>query len=123
MLTLFTYADISAVHPHALTPWKAENLWRLYLATANYLDRSVDEERVGLGGDRANVFVEEFIQRVVADLPEERARGGAVSGWPAGAVSADAAAGAGAGALSDGGSGWRRMRCSWPFTTRRMAMS
>ena len=29
MLTLFTYADIQAVHPDALTPWKAENLWRL----------------------------------------------------------------------------------------------
>ena len=29
MLTLFTYADIKAVHPDALTPWKAENLWRL----------------------------------------------------------------------------------------------
>ncbi len=46
MLTLFTYADIRAVHPDALTPWKAENLWRLYIATANYLDRNVDEERV-----------------------------------------------------------------------------
>jgi [protein-PII] uridylyltransferase len=44
MLTLFTYADIHAVHPDALTPWKAENLWRLFLATANYLDRSVDDE-------------------------------------------------------------------------------
>ena len=30
MLTLFTYADIRAVHPDALTPWKAENLWRLF---------------------------------------------------------------------------------------------
>jgi [protein-PII] uridylyltransferase len=46
MLTLFTYADIAAVHPDALTPWKAENLWRLYMATANQLDRNVDEERV-----------------------------------------------------------------------------
>ena len=46
MLTLFTYADINAVHPDALTPWKAENLWRLYIATANYLDRNVDDERV-----------------------------------------------------------------------------
>ncbi len=46
MLTLFTYADIAAVHPDALTPWKAENLWRLYMATANQLDRTVDEERV-----------------------------------------------------------------------------
>ncbi|MDE1156254.1 MAG: HD domain-containing protein [Acidobacteriaceae bacterium] len=46
MLTLFTYADINAVHPDALTPWKAENLWRLSMATANQLDRSVDEDRV-----------------------------------------------------------------------------
>ena len=45
-LTLFTYADIAAVHPDALTPWKAENLWRLYLATANFQDRSVDDVRV-----------------------------------------------------------------------------
>ena len=45
MLTLFTYADINAVHPDALTPWKAENLWRLYIATANDLDRNVDDER------------------------------------------------------------------------------
>jgi [protein-PII] uridylyltransferase len=46
MLTLFTYADIAAVHPDALTPWKAENLWRLSMAAANQLDRTVDEERV-----------------------------------------------------------------------------
>lgn len=46
MLTLLTYADIKAVNPEALTAWKAEMLWRLYAATANYLTRSVDEERV-----------------------------------------------------------------------------
>ncbi len=46
MLTLFTYADIRAVHPDALTPWKAENLWRLSMSTANQLDRIVDQERV-----------------------------------------------------------------------------
>ncbi len=45
MLTLFTFADIHAVHPDALTPWKAENLWRLYIATSNYLDRNIDDER------------------------------------------------------------------------------
>ncbi len=45
MLTLMTYADIKAVHPDALTPWKAENLWQLYMATANFMDRSVDEVR------------------------------------------------------------------------------
>jgi [protein-PII] uridylyltransferase len=55
MLTLFTYADINAVHPDALTPWKAENLWRLYIATANYLDRSVDDGARGISqrGERA----------------------------------------------------------------------
>jgi [protein-PII] uridylyltransferase len=45
MLTLMTYADIKAVHPDALTPWKADNLWQLYMATANFMDRSVDEVR------------------------------------------------------------------------------
>jgi [protein-PII] uridylyltransferase len=34
-----------AVNPEALTPWKAENLWQLYMATANFMDRSVDEIR------------------------------------------------------------------------------
>jgi len=63
MLTLFTYADINAVHPDALTPWKAENLWRLYIATANYLDRSVDEERVS--GRQGS----ELVHRVAALLP------------------------------------------------------
>jgi [protein-PII] uridylyltransferase len=42
MLTLLTLADIKAVNPGALTPWKAENLWRLYASTANYFDRSAD---------------------------------------------------------------------------------
>jgi len=46
MLCLLTYADISAVNPDAMTAWKAENLWQLYVATTNYLDRSVDDERV-----------------------------------------------------------------------------
>src|SRR5215831_7170242 len=43
MLCLLTYADIKAVNPEALTPWKAENVWQLYIATANHLNRSVDE--------------------------------------------------------------------------------
>ena len=45
MLTLLTFADIKAVSPDALTPWKAENLWQLYISTANSMDRSVDEVR------------------------------------------------------------------------------
>jgi [protein-PII] uridylyltransferase len=45
MLTLMTFADIKAVNPEALTPWKAESLWQFYMATANFMDRSVDEVR------------------------------------------------------------------------------
>jgi len=45
MLTIMTFADIKAVNPEALTPWKAENLWQFYISTANFMDRSVDEVR------------------------------------------------------------------------------
>jgi [protein-PII] uridylyltransferase len=77
MLTLFTYADINAVHPDALTPWKAENLWRLYMATANYLDRSVDEERLGAQSES------ELVHRVAALLPGQKAAVGEyLEGFP-----------------------------------------
>jgi [protein-PII] uridylyltransferase len=42
MLCLLTYADIKAVNPEALTPWKAENVWQLYMGAENYLNRSAD---------------------------------------------------------------------------------
>ena len=78
MLTLFTYADINAVHPDALTPWKAENLWRLYMATANYLDRSVDDERVGTAREE-----KELVHRVAALLPGQKAAVGEyLEGFP-----------------------------------------
>ena len=54
MLTLFTYADIQAVHPDALTPWKAENLWRLSMGTANQLDRGLDQERDSTAGQKTS---------------------------------------------------------------------
>ncbi len=43
MLCLLTYADIKAVNPEALSPWKAENIWQLYIATANHLNRNLDQ--------------------------------------------------------------------------------
>jgi [protein-PII] uridylyltransferase len=77
MLTLFTYADINAVHPDALTPWKAENLWQLYIATANYLDRSVDEERLSAQHES------ELVHRVLALLPGQKAAVGEfLEGFP-----------------------------------------
>jgi [protein-PII] uridylyltransferase len=57
MLCLLTYADIKAVNPEAMTPWKADNLWQLYIACANYLSRSADE-RVHTGGDGPGVNME-----------------------------------------------------------------
>ncbi|HMD15404.1 MAG TPA: [protein-PII] uridylyltransferase [Terriglobales bacterium] len=78
MQCLMTYADIKAVNPEAMTPWKADNLWQLYIACANYLSRSADE-RVHTGNDesslahlrslapvagkRINVFLEGLPQR------------------------------------------------------------
>jgi [protein-PII] uridylyltransferase len=77
MLTLFTYADVNAVHPDALTPWKAENLWQLYIATANYLDRSVDDERLSAQEES------ELVHRVVALLPGDKvAVGEFLEGFP-----------------------------------------
>ncbi|MGH9688946.1 MAG: HD domain-containing protein, partial [Candidatus Acidiferrales bacterium] len=50
MLCLFTYADIKSVNPEALTPWKAENLWQLYIGAANLMMRSADD-RLHAGAD------------------------------------------------------------------------
>lgn len=78
MLCLLTYADIKAVNPEALTPWKAENIWQLYIAAANYLSRSADQRVHTDAGDeklarlrslapvtgaRFKEFVEGFPQR------------------------------------------------------------
>jgi [protein-PII] uridylyltransferase len=53
MQCLMTYADIKAVNPEAMTPWKADSLWQLYIACANYLSRSADE-RLHTGNDSSN---------------------------------------------------------------------
>jgi [protein-PII] uridylyltransferase len=63
MLTLMTYADIRAVSPEALTPWKADSLWQLYMSASNFLDRSVDEVRYHAASDPA------LLSRIVALLP------------------------------------------------------
>jgi len=52
MLCLLTYADIKAVNPEALTPWKAENVWQLYIGTANYLNRSADQRVHDANGEK-----------------------------------------------------------------------
>ena len=56
MLCLMTYADVKSVNPEAMTPWKADNLWQLYIASANYLSRSADE-RVHTADDSGSASV------------------------------------------------------------------
>jgi [protein-PII] uridylyltransferase len=66
MLCLLTYADIKAVHPDALSPWKADTLWQLYISTSNFLDRSVDEERYRAESDTG------LMNRILALVPDRK---------------------------------------------------
>src|SRR5215813_8844804 len=56
MLCLLTYADIKAVNPEALTPWKAENIWQLYIETANVMNLSADQ-RIHVESEEENHLV------------------------------------------------------------------
>jgi [protein-PII] uridylyltransferase len=85
MLTLFTYADITAVHPDALTAWKAENLWRLYNATVTYLDRNVDDERVAA---EANTELSELVHRIHALAPNAKSKALSADANPRGGAEA-----------------------------------
>jgi [protein-PII] uridylyltransferase len=46
LLTLMTWADISAVNPTAMTPWRLEQLWRTYLAGYHELTRELATARI-----------------------------------------------------------------------------
>ncbi len=46
LLTVLTYADISAVNPGAMTPWRLDRLWQTYLSTHHELVRELETERI-----------------------------------------------------------------------------
>jgi len=90
MLCLMTYADIKSVNPEALTPWKAENIWQVYIAAANYLNRSADQplhadaddenlDRVHtlapIAGKKVKAFLEGFPLRYLRTYPAEEILG------------------------------------------------
>jgi [protein-PII] uridylyltransferase len=59
MLCLLTVADLGAMGPETLTPWKAEVLWRLFVDTYNqmtmtYGDEVIDSHEARLTALRAN---------------------------------------------------------------------
>ena len=66
LLTLLTLADVGAVSPDTLTPWKEELLWRLYVDTYNHLTQRYGDERIGR--DQAG------LDRLTADLPADVTR-------------------------------------------------
>jgi len=46
LLTLLTYADIAAVNPEVMTPWRAEQLFQLYLGVYNELTSELETDRI-----------------------------------------------------------------------------
>lgn len=46
LLVVLTYADISAVNPAAMTPWRLEQLWQAYLIAHRELVRELETERI-----------------------------------------------------------------------------
>lgn len=45
-LTLLTMADIGAVHPSALSQWRSDQLWRVFLAANRELTRELEDSRI-----------------------------------------------------------------------------
>ena len=66
MLCLMTVADIEAVSPDTLTPWKEELLWRLYVDTYNHLTHAYADELI----DRHQAGRPELLSNRPADIPE-----------------------------------------------------
>ena len=66
MLCLLTLADVGAVSPETLTPWKEELLWRFYVDTYNHLTLSYADELI----DRDQADVEALVNGRPSDIAE-----------------------------------------------------
>jgi [protein-PII] uridylyltransferase len=77
MLCLLTLADVGAVNPEVLTPWKEDLLWRLYVDTYNqltlgYADDLLEQDHPALGvliAGRPEDISEEELTQFLAGLP------------------------------------------------------
>ena len=66
MLCLLTLADIEAVSPETLTPWKEELIWRLYVDTYNHLTQAYGDELI----ERNQAGLIDLLAGRPKDLPE-----------------------------------------------------
>jgi [protein-PII] uridylyltransferase len=64
MLCLMTLADVEAVSPGTLTPWKEELLWRLYVDTYNHLTQRYGDELI----ERNQAGLDELLRQRPDDL-------------------------------------------------------
>lgn len=60
-LALLTYADISGVNATSMTPWRLEQLWRVYAIGQRELTKELDTDRIGAAA--THPFLEGFPQR------------------------------------------------------------
>ena len=66
MLCLMTLADVEAVSPETLTPWKEELIWRLYVDTYNHLTQRYADELI----ERNQAGLIDLLSGRPEDLPE-----------------------------------------------------
>ena len=71
MLCLMTLADIEAVSPDTLTPWKEELIWRLYVDAYNHLTQRYADELI----ERNQAGLVELLSGRPEDLPEAEIAG------------------------------------------------
>ena len=67
LLCLMTLADVDAVSPEVMNPWKEELLWRLYVETYNRLTLEYGDEVI----DDATRTLEDFVSLRPDDLSEK----------------------------------------------------
>jgi len=67
MLCLMTLADVEAVSPGTLTPWKEELLWRLYVDTYNHLTQRYGDDLI----ERNQAGLDELLRQRPDDLSSE----------------------------------------------------
>lgn len=71
-LALMTYADISGVNPTSMTPWRLEQLWRVYSIGLRELTRSLDTDRIHVETSAPeSAFLEGFPSRYLRTHSKE----------------------------------------------------